>query len=671
LSTRDASASSIYFVARRSLDRRPRSRAATVTRASLLERWWPMALIVLVGCLTYANSLRNPFIFDDEQTITYNEGIRHLTDLPAVLTPARELPTAGRPLVNLTFAINYALGGLDVVGYHAWNLATHLVCGLLLFAILRRTLAGQSGWPTARAVPLAFACVLLWLVHPLNTEAVDYVTERTELTMAAMLLLTLYAGLRALEPRRRMAWSIAAITACAVGMASKESMVTAPVLVGLFDRVFVFGSFREAWTTRKKLYLGLAATWILLGVLVATSPRGRSAGFSSGVSPTLYLLNQFPLVTRYLWLAVWPYSLVQNYGWPQPLALASVLPFAVFIGGLVLLTIAAFRLAPKLAFLGAWFWIALAPTSTVVPIATEVGAERRMYVPLMALVTLGVLGVAAAFARLGQLGRRASIAALGAATVALIAVTAVRNADYASPLRLARTTLARYPTPVAHHVLATELLAVGERQAALEELHLALPDAPRAHYTLGVELIEGGQIDEGIEELRAFISAQPHLNLVVDAHEYIGKAYAQRRQWPEAIAEFEAMLAVTPGNSSAEGLLAEAHFNAEDMDAAITHYERYVQSVASDADAFNHLGIALASKGRLDDAIAAFVRAEAANPQDGPVERNLAYSLYERHDIEDALVHAGRAVALQPDDERSQALLKTLEQLQPRPASAR
>jgi tetratricopeptide (TPR) repeat protein len=637
---------------------RPRPRAEE-HRTSTLARWLPAGILVLVGCLTYSNTFRNPFIFDDEQTITENQQIRSLGDLGAVLNPERELPTAGRPFVNLTFAINYAFGGLDEAGYHVWNLATHLICAILLLAIVRRTLEMQAGWLRQHAERLAFAAALIWTVHPLNSEAVDYVTQRTELTMAAMLLLTLYASIRGLVMSRRLAWSLIAVCACALGMASKESMVTAPLLVVLYDRTFVFASLRDAWATRKKLYLGLMATWLFLAALLSTAPRKHSAGFSSGVSPAQYLIDQLPMVTRYLRLSFWPHSLVHNYGTPPHMTLASVTPYALLIGGLILLTLAAFRRMPKLAFLGAWIWITLAPTSSIVPIATEVGAERRMYLPLMALVTLVVV---AGVGLSRRFDRRAHLAMLIAVTATLATLTFVRNRAYASPIVLARTTLARYPTPVAHHVLAAELLVAGQRQEAVAHLRLAVPGAPRAHYTLGVALLEDGQTDEGIAELQSFIRAEPHLALAVEAHEYLGKAYAQRNQWPDAIREFQAMLAIVPGHPQAERLLAGACFNANDMPAAIVHYGKYLEVRPNDADALNQFGAALGSAGRLDEAIAAFVRAEQLDPQNGVIQFNLAYTLYQRRDVANALVHAERAATLQPGDERARALLRMLRQ---------
>jgi len=112
-------------------------------------------------------------------------------------------------------------------------------------------------------------------VHPLTSEVVDYLTQRTESMMAACFLLTLYAGVRALDVVSRRAWTAAAVIACACGMACKEPMATAPLMVALIDRVFVFDSWARALEGRRRLYAGLASTWI---VLAALEPRRATTG---------------------------------------------------------------------------------------------------------------------------------------------------------------------------------------------------------------------------------------------------------------------------------------------------------------------------------------------------------------------------------------------------------
>ena len=118
-------------------------------------------------------------------------------------------------------------------------------------------------------------------------------------------------------------------------MACKDSMVTAPLAVLLVDAVFVSESFTAAVRLHWRLYLGLASTWLFLGVLMSLAPPVRSAGFVTFESSWTYLLNQSVMIVRYLRLALWPTSLVVNYGWPAPLSLGDVWPKALIVTGLL------------------------------------------------------------------------------------------------------------------------------------------------------------------------------------------------------------------------------------------------------------------------------------------------------------------------------------------------
>jgi hypothetical protein len=193
-----------------------------------LRRLIPV-LLVAAGILAYHNSFHGPFIFDDEPSIPDNPHLYSLWPPSSVLSAPPYSTVAGRPTVCLTLAVNFALGGLNVWGYHAFNLAIHLACTLVLFGILRRTFAGEKLRDRfgAASVGLAAMIALLWELHPLQTECVDYIVQRTESLMGLLLLLTLYCTLRGSESARPGKWYLAAIASCVLGMGSKEVMVSA------------------------------------------------------------------------------------------------------------------------------------------------------------------------------------------------------------------------------------------------------------------------------------------------------------------------------------------------------------------------------------------------------------------------------------------------------------
>jgi hypothetical protein len=228
--------------------------------------------------VAYHNSFHNPFIFDDHGNIVENVLVRQ------PLTNWRQLLASDRWLATLTLAGNYALGGLDVRGYHAVNLAIHLLAGLVLYDLVRRTLLLPGLAPRfGRGAPeLALAVALLWLVHPLQTESVTYIIQRSESLMGLFYLLTLYCLLRGTTARRGLPWYVGAVLCCGLGMGSKQVMVTAPLLALLYDRAFLALSWGTLCRRRWGLYLALAATEGLLAgsvggaFQVAEAPRAAA-----------------------------------------------------------------------------------------------------------------------------------------------------------------------------------------------------------------------------------------------------------------------------------------------------------------------------------------------------------------------------------------------------------
>ena len=208
-----------------------------VVRSGLPSCWATFlagGLIVLAAVLAYRNSFGGPFIFDDELSIRQNPTIRELWPIWKPLCPPNHgEPVTGRPLLNLSFAVNYAINGLNVWGYHVANLAIHVLAALLLFGILRRTFLlpslGNFRIPTPTCLALAIA--LLWAVHPLQTESVTYIVQRAESLVGLFYLLTLYCFIRGATPAEDSLWYAGAVLACLLGMASKEVMVSAPLIV--------------------------------------------------------------------------------------------------------------------------------------------------------------------------------------------------------------------------------------------------------------------------------------------------------------------------------------------------------------------------------------------------------------------------------------------------------
>jgi len=494
----------------------------------------PIAIVIaVVTAMSYAGTFAVPFQFDDVSAVVDNPTIRTLTT-EALRPPANRSPSAGRPLVNLSLALNYAAGGLDVTGYHVINLTIHVACALLVFALAAgavaraaRRVALPSNFgarPSGRIqedhAPSWLAAVIAtaWAVHPLNTGAVTYISARSELLMAVCYLGALAAAARAHagQPKR---WMTVAVAACAAGMLCKESMVTAPVAIVLFDRAYVYDRFVDGFRRRGAFYACLAATWLILAWLLADAPHSASAGFDAGVSVSTYLLNQALVIPEYLRLALWPNELIFAFGEVRPLTIADVGMTIVVVPALLAAAAWLWLRRPELGFPAIWFFLTLAPTSSLVPIATEAGAVRRMYLPLIGVVALVVVGIGRlAMAVRPRVAERRRVAAVIAvpAIVALGVETARLNRDFMSGETLWRDSLAHWPSALAHLNLANALKARGgARDEVVEHLRAAAAISRIEEYTLGAELVEEGRAAEAIPELERAIADNPGNDRVV------------------------------------------------------------------------------------------------------------------------------------------------------------
>lgn len=591
-------------------------------------------LIVAAGLAGYANSFRGPFVFDDVASILDNPSIRHLSSVAAALSPpSGGLTVSGRPLLNLSFALNLAASGFAVWSYHALNLAIHLAAGLTLYGLARRT-PRCPGW-----LPLPLA--LLWTVHPLQTEAVTYVAQRAESLMGFFYLFTLYAFARsaagAAKPgvpigaasgsgrpsasRSSRAWLCLSVIACLCGMATKEVMVSAPAIALLYDRTFLSGSFREAVRRHWPALLGLAATWVPLACLVAAGggSRSGSVGFNVNASWWSYVLTQPEAIMHYLRLAVWPHPLIFEYGVFWAAGLGKVWPGACAVLALVVATFVALKRWPRWGFLGFWFFAILAPT-TLVAGTTQMIVEHRMYLALAPLLAAMAAAIHAA------LRERAAWLPYALAAVC-VALTFERNRAYRSELALWSDTVANRPqSALAHNNYGAALAKLpGHGTEAIRQYEQALtldPNFYEAYNNLGNALLAGaGQWSEAVQCYRDALRINPQF---AEAHADLGNAYARRPALlPDAIAEYETAIRLKPGYAGAYNNLGSALLASGRVAEAVGDFAEALRLRPDFADAHNNLGKALAMTGRLDAAVAEFQAAIALEPDLAEAHNNL------------------------------------------------
>ena len=338
--------------------RTARSHQGPTRRASVVPvwvGWFAVAAILAAGSLAYSNSFAGVFLFDDNWSIVDNSNIRTLNNPWEVIVNSR------RPVLNLSLAVNYAVGELDVWGYHAVNLAIHLVAALVLFGLIRGSLVRASrGGNLAEAAPwISMAAATLWVVHPLQTQSVTYVIQRGESLMGLFYLLTLYCVMRGAASPRAGRWYTIAIVGCALGMGTKAVMVTAPFVVLAYDRIFLAGSLRKLLRRRWPLYAGLGGTCFILvfcgvvrGVLFPMPGATGNVGFAyKGVSAGEYAVSQPAVILHYLKLCLWPKDLCLDYRWAVAGDTTVILLTSAVIMAMLTATVWAFRRNAPLAFL--------------------------------------------------------------------------------------------------------------------------------------------------------------------------------------------------------------------------------------------------------------------------------------------------------------------------------
>jgi len=618
-----------------------------------------VGLLAVAALAAYHDTFSAPFILDDAESITGNQTIRHLWPPWAALSPpAGGATVSGRPFLNLSLAVNYAISGEAVWSYHALNLGIHFLAACTLFGIVRRTLGLPRLGPTfgdARA-PLALAVAGIWLLHPLQTESVTYVSQRAESLAGLFYLLTLYGFIRLAESSgaiRPAAWGAVSWAACLLGMATKEFMVSGPLLVLLYDFILVRGGadggLAAALLRRRGYYSALASTWILLGFLVAGAhDRAGTIGVHSGIAPATYLLTQCRAVALYLKLCFWPSPLIFDYGLGIVRDFADVWPQALMLGCLLIGTAVAASRRSVVGFLGVWFFAILAPSSSILPLASQTMAEHRMYLPLAAVVALAVAGM---YALLG----RQSLYLWPAIAVGLGCLTFVRNETYGSALALWRDTVdkaplnarARYNLGITYSEQGQFAQAVEQDEAGLrlDNGWSAVGQAPILHNKLGYDLEELGRVPEAVAHFEQALRLRPDY---APAHLNLARALASLGRYPEAIPQFEEALRLKYGGAATEGELSDALMHEGRFEDAVAHCRAAVRLTPTWAPGFNNLAYALLLTDRIDESIAGYREAVRLDPRYAAAWVGLGYALIRAGRPAEAVAPCAEAVRLRP-----------------------
>jgi Flp pilus assembly protein TadD len=628
-----------------------------------------LATAALAVVAAYAPSLRGPFLFDDLSEIVDNPAIRTLLPPWRPMFEGGELPH--RPIPYLSFAANYQVGRmlaalsdlspLDPLPFHAVNLAIHLLNGWLLYSVVSMLLARRrpDGVGLASIPAVAAITAAIWLVHPLQSQAVSYVYQRIELLAASAALATCAAFVKAAASPCPLPWVAAAVLACGLGMACKEWVVVVPPLILLLDRAFLAESWREVFARRGRWHLALFATWpIVWAVVFFQRARYPEVGFSPWQS-LVYAANQPVVILWYLSRLVIPAGLSIDHGavLRKDLLGRDVWLLLPAIGTLALAGWALVALPRRtaVAFAILAFLFLLAPTSSILPVQ-DVCVEHRMYLAAAIPITAAIVAVA------GHTQVLLPVAAI--LVVVLATMTAARNTVYRSPLAAwhdavvksggSSRSLSRYGTELSkldrHEEAVAACAAAVERNpvnpvpyAALAAALLNADDPARAAAACRAGLQAGGERQAGfrdpvIDRLGMYLGlalsrlgdprGEPLLREAVErmpdslpAKEHLARAIVQTD--PQAAAVLWAQIDAAAPNDSYVVFNLGSVVARFDPAAAIDLLNRAIALDPGNPDAHNNLGNAFLTLGRHADAMTAYRRCLELRPGHPQAAANL------------------------------------------------
>ncbi len=339
-----------------------------------------IAALVLIA---YSNTFTAQFHFDDTPSIVDNPYIKRVT-----WDNFTQLLHGTRPVVNLSLMLSYSFSGLNVVGWHIFNIGLHIANSCFVYLLLLWTLSlpalGEKYGEKARRMALFGA--LLFGVHPIQTEAVTYIISRTELLATFFYLAAILLFIKGATTKKN-GYYFGAFLSAVFAMGSKEWAVTLPAILLLYDFLFLSNSSLKPVMTRLGRHLLIAASWGVLIYTMSTTPLS-GAGFgvvgTNNITPWNYLFTSFNVLWTYIRLLLLPINQNLDYEYPMAMTLLELPTLLSFIGHVLVVVVAFWLFKRKkwtlIPFGVAWFYITLSPTQSFVPILDKI-FEHRVYMP--------------------------------------------------------------------------------------------------------------------------------------------------------------------------------------------------------------------------------------------------------------------------------------------------
>ncbi len=613
------------------------------------KRFLGLLGLVLLGLSLYSNILNAPFVFDDYHTIVENEKIRSLLDALADIHSRRYLTV-------VSFSFNYAIGELNPTTYHLTNNIIHVINALLVYLLVKLIFKTpvMKGSELSQDF-IAFSSALIFLAHPIQTQAVTYMTQRfasmTALFYILSLIFFIKARLDIIEGRtflskRHLLYYSLCILSSVFAMKMKEIAITLPLVIILFETYFMRV---QKVRFKKVIYLLPILLTIFIiplslldlekPILTVMSDIDSSTRAAEGtLSRSQYLFTQFRVILTYLRLLVLPVNQNLAYDYPiyNTILVPEVLLSLIALAGLVMFAILIHKKLPLIGFGILWFFITLSVESSIIPIK-HVIFEHRLYLPSAGFFIAGVTAIERLVSR-----KSLKIILITSMVVLLSIATYNRNNLWRDPVKLWEDTVKKSPMKAGpHNGLGATYMEAGLLEEAIAEFDKALKLNPKsviARYNLGNIYRDTGLVDKAIDTyLKALTfktdySAQLYNNL--------GLAYKSKGNYKEAIKQFENAIAITPSYRSAYFNLANTYSDIGKFKDAIGYYEKALKLRHNKAllpDIYNNMGVAFSKMGNSGQAIETFEKAIGLFPSYMAYYANLGGEYMKVNNIDKAI----------------------------------
>jgi protein O-mannosyl-transferase len=645
--------------------KRRKTETATVKPTHLSSRWSlfydapkiatsPLThacLIIVVGLLAYSNSFQVPFQWDDKYFINENPIIR---DFNYFLHPGQAKTFGmlydhlrGRYVGYLSFALNYRVNGLDVTGYHIVNFFIHVINALLVYRLFLLTFrtpffARPSHGNAAGYMPLFSA--MLFISHPIQTEAVTYIYQRLASLSALFYMLSVssYVCFRlSMTKKAGAALLIISLIAAVLGMKTKENAFTIPITIALYEFCFFFGTVRSR-IVRLSPFVPLLLIIPLMQLKIdrpfgeMIAGIGDAATYSVGISRWDYMVTQFGVVITYLRLLLIPAG--QNLDHYVPLLHSffdlRVLGPMVIILGIIALAVFFYRRSRSdrpefrvMAFGITWFFITISVESSVIPIQMLID-EYRVYLPSAGFFIAVTSGIFLTLEKIRN--KKAYIIAVSFLMFVPIvfAFTAhVRNSVWGSSISL------------------------------WEDVAGKSPDNIRAHNNLGNEYMFKGMVNDAIKHYRIALKLNPDNP---EIHNNLGNANMSIGSTDKAIEHYLLSLQLKPDNARIHSNLGNVYMSKGLMDEAIRHYSEALKLKPDFADPHNNLGNAYAAKGLTAEAVKQYKTAIELKPDYADPHFNLGLIYLEERQKDRALKEFETALQIRPDFAKARKYIESI-----------